>query len=203
MYFHHNGNVAWISLAKNACMSWIQVFDELGWTKDNLYEPQVDVSKLKFFGFLRDPDQRHTMGVVEYLQRHQLLGLLYHDEFCHVLAAGVFDQHSYAISHVVPEHIIKTTTFFIIDQTYYDYELLVQNFLEEHGVTISTPVPRVNSGQSEIHQHRQRLQEIKQSRTDIHSSLMKNFLEPDRILYLQHIKQQNLWARPGRGRRQF
>lgn len=202
MYFHHNGQLAWISIAKNACTSWIQVFDALGWKKDNLYEPTVDIAQLKFFGFLRDPSKRHTMGVVEYLQRNQLLSLLYNNEFNSVLAAGVFDEHSYAVTHMIPDSIRNRTTFFIIDQEYYNYELLVQNFLEKHSVLISTPVPCLNSTELSTREHRQKLSEIKQTDSEIHEHLIKNFLEPDTILYAQHLKQQNLWSKPGRGRRQ-
>jgi len=196
MFFHHNGNLAWLSIAKNACTSWMQVFDDLGWEKEDLHKPKTDISQLKFFGFLRSPDQRHTMGVVEYLERYNLLPTLYSDEHGAVLAAGVFDEHSYAISHLVPDSIRNSATFFIIDGPRYNYEILVKNFLAEHGVLISVPLPRLNTKRPNTHAHRQHLHAIKQQRIDIQNQLMKNFLEPDQLLYSRHMEQQHIWARP-------
>jgi hypothetical protein len=122
MFFHHNGQLAWLSIAKNACTSWISVFNDLGWKKENLYRPETDISQLKFFGFLRDPNQRHTMGVVEYLERSDLLSVLHSPRFSTLLVAGVFDEHSYAISHMVPDSVLDRTSFFVIDHHYYDYQ---------------------------------------------------------------------------------
>lgn len=196
MFFYHNDNLAWLSIAKNACSSWAHVFDSLGWKKENLYEPITDISKLKFFGFMRDPDDRHTMGIVEYLSRHDLLPLISASPYNKLLAGAVFDEHCYALSHIIPDSIRNRATFFIIDRNYFNYELLVQNFLRHHNVEITVPVPRLNNTQFKTQQFRDQIKEIKQQNPNIYNSLIKNFLEPDQMLYTHHLQQQIKWSKP-------
>lgn len=209
MYFHHNQRLGWISIAKNACRSWEQVFDSLGWVKQDLYQPEVDVSQLEFFGFLRWPTRRHTMGVVEYLERTQQLHLLDNPETARLLVSAVFDQHSYPVTQMIPPAILARTRFFIIDQLNYNYESLVKNYLHAHGIALATPVPRVNYTTADNQHHanspgrpttypaRIQLDQLKQHYSDQHAALEKNFLGADIALYQQHLQQQALWDQPG------
>ena len=193
MYFHHNNNLAWISIAKNACRSWAQVFDNLGWQKEDLFQPQVDIQQLKFFGFLRWPAVRHTMGVIEYLEQTNQCDLLYNTQVNRLLVSAVFDQHSYAVSQMIPADIVKRTEFFIIDHTHYNYEILVQNYLRSHGVEIAVPVPRVNTVIETTCQNRIDLEKLKQRYPEDFFRLQKNFLDADIQLYQRTLQQQEKW----------
>ena len=193
MYFHHNNRVAWLSIAKNACRSWAQVFDDLGWIKEDLYQPQVDTAQLEFFGFLRWPAIRHTMGVIEYLEQTGQLALLHNTRFNRVLVSAVFDQHSYTVSHMIPADIVKRTTWFIIDQVNWDYEQLVQNYLRTHGVEIAVPVPRITTSMPSTIQSRTDLTRLKQQYPEEEGRLAKNFLDADMHLYEQHLALQPQW----------
>jgi hypothetical protein len=194
MYFHHNNNLAWISIAKNASRSWEQVFDNLGWQKENLFHPQVDIQQLKFFGFLRWPAVRHTMGVVEYLEQTDQLALLKNSQVNRLLVSAVFDQHSYTVSQMIPADIIERTTWFLIDQLYYNYEQLVKNYLHSHGVEIAIPVPRLSDSRSTTQQARIILLELKQHYSDDHARLEKNFLDADVQLYCRAKTLQPQWS---------
>ena len=193
MYFHHNNRLAWISIAKNACRSWAQVFDNLGWQKEDLFQPQVDIQQLKFFGFLRWPAVRHTMGVIEYLEQTDQCDLLYNTQVNRLLVSAVFDQHSYTLSQMIPDDIVKRTEFFIIDQTYYNYEILVKNYLHSHGIEIAVPAPRVNSVRETTGQHRIDLEKLKQRYPEDLARLQKNFLDADVQLYQHTLQQQQKW----------
>jgi hypothetical protein len=195
MYFHHNHRVAWLSIAKNACRSWAHVFDNLGWVKEDLWKPTVDIEQLEFFGFLRWPDIRHTMGVVEYLEQNDQLSLLHNVRFRQLLVSAVFDQHSYTVSHMIPDSIRQRTTWFTIDQTYYNYEQLVKNYLHSHGVEIDIPVPRISDARSTTTQARIDLTRLKQKYSDEHARLQKNFLDVDNQLYHQHQALQYNWKK--------
>ena len=176
MYFHHNNNVAWISIAKNACTSWAYVFDNLGWIKEDLYRPSVDIEHLKFFAFLRNPERRHTMGVVEYLCRTQQRDLLYDTKVNKLFVSAVFDEHNYNVSQMIPDSILNRTTFFIIDQTYYNYQILVKRFLASHGVEITQDIPRLWVSEEDKLSMRQYLDSLKQQYAEENGYLTKNFL---------------------------
>lgn len=197
MYFHHNNNLAWISIAKNACQTWQHVFDGLGWIKEDLINPRADLAKLKFFGLLRDPCIRHTMGIVEYLCRTDQRELLDNPAVNRLFVSAVFDQHTYGVCQMIPDSVLDRTTFFIIDQTYYDYETLVKNFLDEHGVQLTQDIPRIGTADQNQREMRTQLDMLKLQHPEVHSYLVKNFLFQDMRLYRRHFAQQTRWHRVG------
>ena len=197
MYFHHNSNLAWLSIAKNASTSWISIFDSMSWQKEDLYDPVVDINKLTFFGFLRDPNDRHTMGIVEYLARTGQRELINDPAWNRLLVSGLFDEHSYTVSHLIPGHVLTRTTFFILDQSYFNYEVLTKNYLRNHGVELNVPVPKLWIGDDSKLKLRNQINELKQVHKLERSFLAKNFLEPDQLLYKKHLLLQNNYHCPG------
>ena len=199
MYFHHNKNLAWISIAKNACQSWQRVFDNLGWVKEDLFEPQVDLAQLTFFGLLRNPEKRHTMGIVEYLCRTEQQELLDNPSVNKLFVSAVLDQHSYSVCQMIPDSILDRTTFFILDQNYYNYETLVKNFLDDHGVQVTQNIPRLGSSGRDTHTDRRemrtRLDNLRLQHPEANGSLYKNFLNQDMLLYQKHLAIQSRWNR--------
>jgi hypothetical protein len=197
MYFHHNNNLAWISIAKNACTSWQHVFDNLGWIKEDLFNPQVDLAQLKFFGFLREPQKRHTMGIVEYLCKTNQRQLLNDEKVNRLFVSAVFDQHSYSVCQMIPDSILDRTTFFALDQTYYNYETLLKNFLDEHGVQLTQDIPRLWAAEQDKREMRTQLDSLKLQHLEDNAYLVKNFLDRDMILYRQTLWLQSRWNRVG------
>jgi hypothetical protein len=197
MYFHHNNRLAWISIAKNASQTWQQVFDNLGWIREDLFNPTVDLAQLKFFGFLRNPEKRHTMGVVEYLCRTNQRQLLNDDKVNRLLVSAVFDEHSYSVCQMIPDSVLERTTFFILDQTYYNYETLVKNFLDEHGVQLTQDIPRLWTAEQDKREMRTQLDSLKLQHPEASGYLVKNFLDQDMKLYDRHLEIQPRWNRFG------
>jgi hypothetical protein len=197
MYFHHNNNLAWISISKNACQTWQQVFDNQGWIKEDLFNPSVDLKQLKFFGFLRNPERRHTMGIVEYLLRTGQRELLDDERVNKLFVSAVFDEHSYSVSQMIPDSILDRTTFFILDQAYYNYEILVKNFLNENDVTITQDIPRLWVANEIKKSMRKQLDILKRLHPESNGYLVKNFLDQDMKLYRKHLELQSRWHRPG------
>jgi len=167
----------------------------------DLLRPNVDLEQFRFFAFLRWPAVRHTMGVIEYLEQTDQCDLLYNTQVNRLLVSAVFDQHSYPVSQMIPADILKRTEFFIIDQTYYNYEILVKNYLRHHGVEIAVPVPRINLSQDPARKNTQQarldLDRLKQQYVDDHHRLEKNFLDADIQLYQQALPLQGQWHATG------
>lgn len=189
-WFYTNGDVAWIKVAKNACTSWSAVFESMGWQKHDLYRPDIDIDKLKFFGLLQDPDQRHSTGIAQYLRVESLTDLVDHPKYQRLLVSACFDEHSYNMFLQIPEPIIKRTTWFCMEAD--DYEQLVRNFLRRHNVNLP-PVPRLNQSPPEHKVLREKIQALKEKYTESYSKLAKNFLGADLALYRDAIEKQHLW----------
>ena len=192
MYFYTNGNLAWLMIAKNACSSWSNVFEKLGWQKHDLYIPDIDLDSLSFFGFLQDPDKRHTAGVVQYLINENLSHLVNDSNYQKLLTSACFDEHSYSIHSLVPDFIRKRTTWFILDNSVFDYETLVKNYLKTHNVIVDS-VPRLNSSAAFQKHLKEKINQLKQQYPNSHSKLVKNFLGLDLRLYRNEVLNQHLW----------
>jgi hypothetical protein len=192
MHFYTNGKLAYLKIPKNACMSWTHVLDNMGWEEQDLYIPRQPLDDLVFFGLLREPEHRHTLGLVQYLKNERLEHLLKDEFFQRILVSAVFDEHTYNIHSMVPSDIIKRTNWFILDDQHYNYEQLVRNFLRQHNVDLPA-VPRINVSSVRDKQLQTQINELKVKHYDSHQKLAKNFLGSDLRLYRTQILNQNIW----------
>lgn len=192
MHFYTNGRLAYLKIPKNACMSWSRALGAMGWEEQDLYIPRQPLDDLVFFGLLREPDQRHTQGLAQYLKNERLEHLLQDEFFQRILVSAVFDEHTYNIHSLVPSHIIQRTNWFVLDDQYYDYEQLVRNFLQQHNVALP-PVPRINVSSSRDKQLQTQINELKVKHHDSHQKLAKNFLGSDLRLYRTQVLNQHIW----------
>lgn len=173
-------------------MSWAQALGDLGWEEQDLYIPRQPLEDLVFFGLLRDPERRHTQGLVQYLKNERLEHLLEDEFFQRILVSAVFDEHTYNIHSLVPSDIIKRTNWFILDHDYYNYEHLVRNFLQHHNVDLP-PVPRLNASSARDKQLQTQINELKVKHHNSHRKLAKNFLGADLRLYRTQVLNQHIW----------
>ena len=192
MYFYTNGKLAWLKISKNACTSWSYVFENLGWEKQDLYIPTINLDNLEFFGFIQDPEKRHTAGIVQYIFNEKLFDLIDNALYQRLLVSACFDEHSYNLHSMIPDTIIKRTNWFVMDHEIFNYENLVKNYLKTHDVTV-TSVPRLNQSSKKIQDVKVKIQQLKQQYSDSHSKLAKNFLGADLRLYRSRILTQHVW----------
>ena len=192
MYFITNGKIAYLKIAKNACSSWEHVLTQMGWETQDLYIPKQPLDDLIFFGLLRDPDDRHTRGIVQYLTNEKLEHCLDSEFFQRLVVSAVFDEHSYNIHSMIPSEIIGRTNWFIIDHSIYDYEKLVRNFLQQHNITLPV-VPRINVSDSTQKNLQNKIKDLKLKHNQSYQKLAKNFLGADLRLYRTQILNQHIW----------
>lgn len=194
--FLTNGRLGWIPVLKNASSSWYTLLLQEGWLTLDLYqsfhETRLDPDQLIWFGLLRDPMVRHSMGVAQYLQEHNLQACL-DEPLCHpLLVSGCLDAHSMPITSEIPHRILKRCTWFVIDHPTYDYEELCRNWLRSHGVNLP-PVPRINTSSDNKRRLLDRVNQLKQQHTEMRSKLERS-LALDLELYLNCLEMQHLYS---------
>lgn len=191
--FLTNGKLAWLNIPKNASTSMVEIFEnQLGWQRQDLYRPTVDLDNLEFFGCLRDPDDRHTSGVAEYLHNHELTGVV--ADYPKLLAGGIFDQHTLPIHFMLPQAILDRCTFFVIDHPRSPWPDNFVSWLANRGIEFSGPIPRLNTSQERNDLLKQRIAEVKQKFRSYHIYLTKYVLAPDILLYQRHLEIQHKLA---------
>jgi hypothetical protein len=192
MHFYTNGKLAYLKIPKNACMSWSHTLDQMGWEEQDLYIPRQPLDNLEFFGLLREPDHRHTLGLVQYLKNENLEHLVDDEFFQRILVSAVFDEHTYNIHSMIPSDIIQRTTWFIMDHQHYDYHNLVRNYLRQHNIDLPQ-VPKINVSSARNKQFQMRINELKVKHYNSHQKLAKNFLGLDLRLYRTQVLNQHQW----------
>jgi hypothetical protein len=182
MFCITKGPLAWIKIAKNACSSWQYALTQDGWSLENLSDYQGRWHEKTWFGFLRDPGDRHTMGVAQFLDSNNLLSILDHPVYAKMVCSVLCDEHTYSVHHMVPYELIQQTNWFVIDHAHFDYEDLTRRFCKSYNLQIP-PIPNLNQSRDEIKQIRSKIDLIKQQNTAVYGSVMKNYLERDVFLY--------------------
>lgn len=183
-------NLAWIKIAKNACTSWEVALSNDGWKLENLSDYQGRWQEKTWFGFLRDPDVRHTMGVVQFLCQTNLLSIIDDEKYSKVVCSLLFDEHTYSIHHLVPYELIKITNWFIIDHKCFNYETLTRNFCQQYGVSIPA-IPKLNQSNAINKSYRDKITKIKENNPTICAKAQKNYLERDVFLYANATQEQS------------
>jgi hypothetical protein len=193
VFFYTNQKLAWLSIPKNASTSLNEVFgQQLGWQRQNLYRPSIDLDSLEFFACIRDPDVRHTMGVAQYLCAQDLTGIL--TDYPNLLACAIFDEHSMPLHFLIPQTVLDRCTFFVIDDPRSPWPDHLVSWLSRRGVEVPGSIPSLNSSRDKHESLRRHITEIKQRSPILHNKLTKWALERDIILYRQHIQIQHLLA---------
>lgn len=195
MYCLTKGNLAWIKIAKNACTSWQTALEADGWKLENLSDYQGRWHEKIWFGFLRDPGVRHTMGIVQFLFANNLLELVDNEKYSKIVCSLLLDEHTYSVHHLVPYELIQQTNWFVIDHNYFNYEILVRSFCKQHGIDIP-PIPRLNKSNDLKILYKNKVEKIKELNPDISSKAQKNYLERDVFLYAKANQTQSQYDVP-------
>ena len=156
MYCYTKKNLAWIKIPKNACSSWEHALSNDGWALENLSDYQGRWQEMQWFGFIRDPYVRHTMGISQFLSNNRMTSILDNEDYAKLICAGFWDEHCYTIHHLVPYELIQLTNWFVLDFTPDNYEEHTRNFCNAHGVGLPA-IQRFGVSGSLIKEQRKRI----------------------------------------------
>lgn len=185
----------YIKCPKNGCMTYSTLLQKHGWTSFNLFENKLNLHNYTIWGHLTNPEQRHTKGLNQYLINNPEIKL--DESIGKILVSGVFDEHTYSLSMMMGQlfhHSINWIPLDIIITNWLDPEnihdmdgdTLTNNFFKEHNIKIQvTANDRLNVASANEFVIRQQLTEYKIKYNNQYQKLVKNFLEPDIILYNQ------------------
>jgi hypothetical protein len=190
MDFYTNGKLAWLSIPKNASTSLSRLLgDQLGWQRHDLHRPNIDLNQLEFFACLRDPDDRHTVGMAQFLTTQKLTWLV--NFYPKILAGSILDEHSMPIHFLVPQAVLDRCTFFVIDDPKGPWPGNLVSWLANRSVDLPGPIPMLNSSRDSHDALRQCIVENKKRFPVLHNKLIVWALAQDRILYRRHIQVQH------------
>jgi hypothetical protein len=189
------GNNAYIRIPKNGISTFMELLFKHGYKEVNLFDTDLDISKLNIWGHITDPLKRHTRGISEYLEQNPDID--YKNPIVgKMLVSGMFDVHMYTIHHMLGPLIKYPITWIPLDATIKKFnqyptepELLTGNDLtnlyfqeQEFGFRVKDS-DRRNTATEETVKVREYIDELKEIHKKEYADLVKNVLEADMILY--------------------
>ena len=183
----------YIKCPRNGCMTYSTFLARHGWTEVNLFENHLDLDSMILWGHITDPHQRHTRGVAKYLKDNTNIDI--NDLVIgQMLVSAVFDEHTYSLSmmlgtlwhlniHWIPldTEITQWHPYPTPQQKLSGDDLTNLWFLEQ-GIDLKiTLQDRLNvSNAKPLYKM---INQYKEEYDVNYQKLVKNFLEPDLILY--------------------
>lgn len=183
----------YIKCPKNGCMTYSTFLKRHGWIEINLFENNLDLNSMCLWGHITDPHQRHTKGVAQYIKNNKNIDIN-NAVVGQMLVSGVFDEHTYSLSmmlstlwhldiHWIPlDAEITWWHPYPTPQQQLSGDDLTNLWFLEQGLDLKiTLQDRQNVGSTQdlykIINH------YKAKHNADYQALVKNFLEPDLILY--------------------
>lgn len=185
----------YIKCPKNGCMTYSTLLQKNGWVPFNLFENTIDLQNYFIWGHLTNPEQRHTKGIAQYLINNPDIKL--DDSTGKILVSGVFDEHTYSLSMMLGHLFHYSINWIPLDLTITNWlnpenihamngDELTNNFFKENNINISiTMADRINVTPVDKFGIREEINKYKIKYSNNYQKLVKNFLEPDIILYNQ------------------
>ena len=166
-----------------------------GYREVNLFDTDLDISKLNLWGHLTDPLVRHTKGVSEYLSLNPDIDYT-NPTIGKMLVSGMFDTHTYTI-HMMLGPLVKYPIKWIpLDTTIKKFnpypvesEILTGDdltnlYFEEQKLEFRVNInDRRNFATEKEKQIREYVNGLKKIYVEEYKTLVRNVLEADSILY--------------------
>ena len=191
-------NFIYIKCPKNGCMTYSTLLKKHGWQEINFFENDLDYSKFVLWGHLTEPNVRHTNGLVQYLKLNPDINI--DDQtVAKMLISGVFDEHTYSLNMMLgalfslPIHWIPLDVSIMdyrnVDNKVYNGDDLTNEFFKENNIDITISIKdRLNVSNSYDAMLKDQVREYKQVFDENYQKILKNFLEPDILLYTRTLK---------------
>jgi hypothetical protein len=191
-------NFIYIPIYKNGSSTFRDFLVRHGWEQVQLLDFKNDLGQYKLWGHITDPVVRHTKGIVEFLTSSNRVDLLDDPLFQKLCALTILDHHTWSIwimtkdiaqypIHWIPldAKITKWNQYPVPTEILNGNDLTNDFFRENNLDLVITDLDNVNqkSRRDEIVRLREIVDQIKSKHPEDNLRCMKNFLEPDLILY--------------------
>lgn len=189
----------YIPFSKNGFMTFTNLLLKHNWTWVNLFENDLNLSDYLIWGHLTEPNHRHTRGVDQYLKANTDIDI-YDSKIAKFLVSGVFDSHGYTVNMTLG-HLsylpiywipldVYITDWTTPEQIKLNGNALTNNFFKEQGLNIVvTDDDIINKSTPDRKIIQTYINDLKTKYVYNYNSLVKNFLDPDIVLYNKIVKQ--------------
>jgi len=189
----------YIKCPRNGCMTFTCFLSRHGWQEINLFENSLNLADMVIWGHITDPHKRHTKGIHKYLLEHPELDLD-NPMVAKMLISGVFDEHTYSLSMMLGHLWHLNINWIPLDTEIIDYTLeppntrslngndLTNDFFREHSIGIVIEESDIINQSNDQTGIRDRIDNLKEIYHLNYQKLVKNFLEPDIILYYHTLQ---------------
>lgn len=185
----------YIKCPRNGCMTFTKLLSDHGWQTINLFENDFNLDEFTIWAHITDPHKRHTRGVDKFLIDNpdvdiddKIVGKL--------LVSAVFDEHTYSLNMMLGKLWNLPINWIPLDckitkwlpypeePEILDGDDLTNIFFGENNIDLRvTPQDRKNVIQPGRLKIRQKIDDLKETYANNYAKLVKNFLEPDLLLY--------------------
>lgn len=188
----------YIKCPRNGSTTFAEFLGRHGWQRINLFNNTLDLRNMRIWAHITDPHQRHTKGLEKYLRDNPDINI--NDPVIgKILISGVFDEHTYSLRMMLGNIWDLDIHWIPLDAGIVDYRLppaqrrsltgddLTNDFFAEHGIDLMiTADDHVNVYSDPLGQ-REKINDLKKVYHDNYQKLVKNFLEPDLVLYYKTL----------------
>ena len=190
-------NFVYLHTAKNGSSTYGNFLANHGWTFTMLTDDKLDIdlSKCVIWGYISNPFDRHTKGVVEYIRLHPEIDIE-NSDIAKLLISGIYDVHTYTLTMLyapilhlditwIPlDH--KITNFLVDPHQIMTADDLTNDFFKEHNLDLKVTEADHRwrlAGIPKEQAFRQRINELKEKYHDDFLQLSGNIIEHDVLLY--------------------
>lgn len=181
----------YIGCPKNGLMTYSTLLEKNGWAKINLFENDLNLDEYVIWAHITDPEHRHTRGVEQYLRMNQDLPMQ-DPLIAKMLVSGVFDEHTYSLNMMLGKYLKYNIHWIPLDVTINGLsgDDLTNLFFKEHKLDLEvTPADRLNVTVPYFRRVQNLIKQYKVTYKENYQKLVKNFLEPDILLYNKVVDQ--------------
>jgi hypothetical protein len=201
MFGFVKNNLIYIKCPRNGCTTYTTFLSANGWNKINLFDTSLNLADYILWGHITNPHHRHTKGIHKYLNDNPDIDI--NDPTVgKMLISAVFDEHTYSLNMMLSSiwHLpiywipldvsIKKWNQYPVEPEFIDGDELTNDFFKEHNLNLTI----TKSDHKNVEKDttiRDKINALKKMHIENYNKLIKNFLEPDIMLYEKVVEKFN------------